>query len=69
MGRLMITSMGKGGCELLSELIVVYLFPCNIAEIVVNGLGGKPYGEVQGGTVETSCNFGDDLGFWDDLSK
>ena len=53
----------------MSELIVVCLFLCNIAEIGVNVLGGKPYGQVQGGTVETSCNFGDDLGFWDDLSK
>ena len=26
-------------------------------------IGMKSYGEVQGGTMEISCNFGDDLGF------
>ena len=37
----MITSMGKGGCEPLSELIVVCLFLCDIAHIVRNGFGGN----------------------------
>ena len=26
-------------------------------------IGRKPYGEVQGGTMEISCDFGVDLGF------
>ena len=44
MDRLINTSMGKRGCELLSELILVCLFLCNITQVVMNGYGGNLMG-------------------------
>ena len=68
MGRLKITSMGKERSRALAELIVASV-SMQYYSSSYERIRRKPYGEVQVVLWRSHVIFGDDLGFWDGLSK